>query len=50
MDGVEELLAVASQHSIPVESGTSLSPPSAANPVIVIEGMDATGIYIVSIK
>ena len=43
MDGVEELLAIASQHSIPLETGKSLSPPKPANPLIVVEGMDAAG-------
>ena len=43
LDGVEELLAIASQHSIPLETGKSLSPPTAVNPVIVVEGMDAAG-------
>ena len=43
LDGIEELLAVASQKSIPLECGTPISPPKAVNPVIVIEGLDATG-------
>ena len=44
LDGVKELLAVASQYSFPLDAGKLPSPLKAVNPVIVVEGMDAAGI------
>ena len=39
---MEELLAIGAKHSIPVEHGEMFL-PKAENPVIVVEGLDATG-------
>ena len=39
---MKELLAIAAQHSIPLQGG-QLSPPKPKHPVIVVEGLDAAG-------
>ena len=44
LDGMKELLAIAAQHSIPLQGG-DLSPSIPKHPVIVVEGLDAAGTY-----
>lgn len=41
---MKELLAIAAQHSIPLQGG-DLSPSTPKHPVIVVEGLDAAGVY-----
>ena len=48
LDGMSELLAIASQHCIPLQGG-DLSPPIPKHPVIVVEGLDAAGVYILCV-
>ena len=47
LDGVTELLAIATQNAVPLDVGKSITPSKAVNPIIVIEGLDATGILII---
>ena len=42
---MKELMAVAAEHSIPLQGGY-LSPPLPKHPVIVVEGLDAAGMYL----
>ena len=40
---MKELMAVAAEHSIPLQGGY-LSPPLPKHPIIVVEGLDAAGV------
>lgn len=42
---MKELMAIATQHSIPLQGG-HLSPPLPKHPVIVVEGLDAAGTHL----
>ena len=45
LEGVTELLAIATQNAVPLDVGKSITPSKAVNPIIVIEGLDATGMF-----
>ena len=43
MKGMDELLSIATQHSFSLQGGNNITPLEVKSPVIIVEGLDATG-------